>query len=172
MALALNVVFFQLAWFACVLGAAARIPSLGLLVVAAVVTWHLARARQPRRELVMLGVAVLVGAAFETLLVQMGWVRYPEGALLEGLAPAWMVALWALFATTLNVSLRWLRARLGLAAVLGALGGPASYYAGSRLGAMELTALDAALVAIAIGWALLLPALLFAAQYFDGYAET
>ena len=113
---------------------------------------------------------MLVGAAFETLLAQTGWVRFANGTLLADTAPYWMVMLWAVFATTLNVSLRWLRARPGLAALFGAIGGPIAYYSGAKLGALELAAAGAALVAIAIGWALLTPLLLGAARRLDGYA--
>ncbi len=171
MSLAVNVSLFQVGWFACVLGAAQGLPWIGVLVAALVVGWHLARATQPRRELVLLAVAAAVGAVFETLLVQAGWVRFESGVLVEGMAPYWMVALWVVFATTLNVSLRSLRPHLLIAALLGAIGGPAAYYAGARLGALEFGATGAALVALAIGWAILTPALLSAARRLDGYAR-
>jgi hypothetical protein len=78
--------------------------------------------------------------------------------------------MWMLFATTLNVSLRWLR-RYPLAAIaLGAIGGPLAYWAGARLGAMEFAAPVAATAALAFGWALLTPLLVWLAQRFDGYA--
>jgi hypothetical protein len=112
------------------------------------------------------------GAAFETLLVQSGWLRFGSGMLVAGTAPYWMVALWAVFATTLNVSMRWLRERPALAALLGAIGGPAAYWSGARFGAMELAAAGAALAAIAAGWAILTPLLLGAARRLDGYART
>jgi hypothetical protein len=115
--------------------------------------------------------AALLGALFETLLVQSGWVRFDTGVLVEGTAPYWMVALWAIFATTLNVSARSLRPYPALAALLGAIGGPVAYYAGAQLGALEFAAAGAALAAIAIGWAILTPALFSAARELDGYAR-
>ena len=96
---------------------------------------------------------------------------FDSGVLLQGLAPYWMVALWAIFATTLNVSLRWLRGRAVLAAALAAVGGPAAYYAGAQLGALKLVAPGAALAAIGAGWAVIAPALLAAARRVDGYAQ-
>ena len=119
----------------------------------------------------MVALAAVLGALFETLLVQTGWVRFETGVLIEGTAPYWMVALWAIFATTLNVSLRWLRARTGLATLFGAIGGPAAYYAGAKLGALELARTGAALAAIAAGWAILTPVLLRVALRLDGYAR-
>jgi hypothetical protein len=169
--LVLNVILFQIGWFVCVLGAAKGLPWTGALAAAAIIGWHLARAAKPRRELALVAVATLVGAAFETVLVQTGWLRFDSGVLFAGAAPYWMVALWAVFATTLNVSLRWLRGRPALSAVLGGVGGPAAYYAGAQLGALELVAAGMALAAIGIGWAILTPALLCVARRFDGCAQ-
>lgn len=165
-----NVVLFQAGWFACVLGAANRAPWIGLAAVAAIAAWHVLRARAPRREIGFLLLAMLVGALFETLLAQTGWLRYEAGVWIAGTAPAWMVALWANFATTINVSLRLLRGRLALAALLGAIGAPVAYFGGSRLGAIELTEAVPALVAIGAGWLLLTPLLFLAARRLDGYA--
>jgi Protein of unknown function (DUF2878) len=170
MSLVLNVVLFQVGWFACVLGAAYGLPLIGALAAGVIIAWHLARAVEPKKEMALIAAAILVGALFETLLVQAGWVRFATGVLVEGTAPYWMVALWGIFATTLNVSLRSLRPHLGLAALLGAIGGPAAYYAGTRLGALEFTAASAA-IAIGIGWAILTPALFSAARRMDGYAQ-
>lgn len=171
MTVVLNFVLFQAGWLACVLGAARGWPGLGVLVVVIALGWHVARARRPRRELALVALCAASGAIFETLLVQSGWVRFESGMLLEDLAPYWMVALWALFATTLNVSLRSLRSRPMLAALLGAVGGPLAYLAGSRLGALQLDVPSAALLALVIGWASLTPLLLSAARRLDGYAH-
>ena len=167
----LNVILFQAGWFACVLGAANGLPGTGALAAMAIVGWHLARARQPQPELALVAAAAIVGATFETMLIQTGWVQFTAGVLLEGAAPYWMVALWALFATTLNVSLRPLRERPWLAALLGAAGGPGAYYAGAQLGALEFATVGAALSAIGVGWAVLAPTLLSAARRLDGYAQ-
>jgi len=171
MSVLLNVVLSQAAWFACVLGAAHGLPWAGALVAAGVVGWHLLRARQPGRELALVAAAAAVGAVFDTVLVRAGLVRFDSGVLVQGFAPYWMVALWAVFATTLNVSLRSLRERPALASLLGAAGGPAAYYSGARLGAIEFATVGAALAAIGTGWALLTPALLRIARHLDGYTQ-
>jgi hypothetical protein len=171
MTVVINVVLYQLGWFACVLGAAHGLPWIGPLAATAIIGWHLAHAARAQRELALVACAVLLGALFDTLLVQTGWIRFSAGALIAGTAPCWMMALWAIFATTLNVSLRSLRAHPGLALILGALGGPLAYFAGARLGAITLVAAGPALGAIALGWAVLTPVLLLAARRFDGYAQ-
>jgi hypothetical protein len=166
-----NAVLFQVGWFACVLGAANGTAWIGLVAVGAVAAWHVAQARDRGSELRLLLLATAVGAVFETLLVRTGWVQFTSGVWIAGIAPAWMVVLWANFATTLNVSLRMLRDRLGLAALLGGIGAPIAYWSGSRLGALEMSAVAPTLAAVGGGWLLLAPALFAAARRLDGYAR-
>ena len=165
-----NFILFQVGWFACVLGGAHDHPWLGAGVAVAIVAWHLARARQPRRELALVLISTGLGAIFESALAALGWVRYPSGTLVAGAAPVWLVAIWMVFATTLNVSLRWLRRFPVAASALGALAGPLAYWGGARLGAMEFVSPVAATASLAIGWAALTPALLAIAKRFDGVA--
>lgn len=86
------------------------------------------------------------------------------GRQLNELSPAWIVALWLAFATTFNVSLRWLQGRHGLSAALGLIGGPLAWFAGSRMGALELSDLKLDLLVIGVGWAVLMPVLLLLAR--------
>ena len=99
----------------------------------------------------------------------MGWVTYPSGQFSPMLAPYWIVTMWMLFATTLNRSMAWLKGRATLAAVLGGIAGPASYYAGQKLGAIEFVEPVAALSALAIGWAVIMPLLMIIAERLDGF---
>ena len=57
-----------------------------------------------------------------------------------------------------------------MAVLFGAPGGPAAYYGGLSLGALEFGNMPAGLVALAIGWAVLTPLLLALSARFDGYA--
>ena len=79
--------------------------------------------------------------------------------------------MWALFSTTLNVSMAWLKNRLVLASVMGAVFGPLSYLAGQRLGAIELLDTRSAIVALAMIWALVMPVLTYAAARLDTVDE-
>ncbi len=165
-----NFLRFQLGWFACVLGGAHDRPWLGAGLAMIVVGWHLARARQPGREGALVLIAAAIGVVFESALIALGWVRYPHGTLFAGIAPVWLVVIWMVFATTLNVSLRRLRRFPLIAVVLGAIAGPLAYWGGARLGAMEFVAPVAATAALAVGWAVLTPALVAIARRFDGVA--
>jgi hypothetical protein len=159
MTLAINFVAFQIGWFACVLGAANALPLIGPAVVACVVMLHLFMSKQPAQEFALIAAAGTLGAIWDSVLVASGWIVYPSGTFVSGLAPYWIVAMWMLFATTLNVSLRWLRHRTLLAVIVGAVSGPMAFLAGSGLGGLTFLEPQAALIALALGWAVILPLL-------------
>lgn len=163
-----NLAAYQVGWLASVLGAARGMPWLGPLVVALALAWHLRSARKPFDEALLVVACTLVGAAFDSALVATGLLRYPSGLVSSSLAPYWIVTLWMLFATTMNVSLRWLRGRPGLAASCGLFGGPAAYVAGQALGGVTIVQPVAAILALAIGWAVMMPMLLWIAENLDG----
>jgi hypothetical protein len=140
-------------------------------VVTLAVVLHLFQARVPAKELKLLAICALGGLAFDSLLLWTGWVSYPNGAWVAGFAPYWIVALWVLFGTTLNRSMSWLHGRAWIAAAFGAIGGPLSYLAGQKLGAMTLLQPSAALIALAIGWAVAMPLLMKLARHLDGFAS-
>lgn len=166
-----NFVAFQAAWFACVLGAANDLAIAGTLAVAAVVALHLWLARKPAAELRLIGAAIGIGFVWDSAIVALGLMSYPTGTFLPGLAPHWIVAMWALFATALNLSLGWLKGRPVLAVLLGAIGGPLAYLAGHRLGAIEVADLPAALFAQGAGWAVLMPLLTWLAARWNGFVH-
>ncbi len=117
----------------------------------------------------MLVIAAAIGFAWDSALVALGWIEYPNGALVPGTAPVWIVAMWVVFATTLNVSLGWLKRSLPLALLFGAVGGPLAYVAGGKLGGLSFLQQTPALIALALGWALITPLLLRIADRCDGY---
>lgn len=168
MLLIINIAAFQAGWLLSVIGGAQQMPWLGPLVVALALAFHLRAARQPIEEFVLIAICALLGAAFDSVLVAAGWVTYKSGLVSDNLAPYWIVTMWMLFATTLNVSMRWMRGRHWLAAFFGFYGGPAAYVAGQALGAIVLTNQVAALVALAIGWAIMMPLLMWLSENLDG----
>ncbi|XAH21471.1 DUF2878 domain-containing protein [Xylophilus sp. GW821-FHT01B05] len=163
-----NVALSQLAWFAAVLGAAHHVPLAGTLCVVAVICWHLAVSARPGREALLVALACGIGFTVETMVALQGNVVYPSGQPDVHVAPYWMVALWGLFAIALNVSLRWLRPRLWLAAVLGAVAGPLAFASGVRLGGAAFVHTAPALLTLALVWGLVLPLLLRLSVRFDG----
>jgi hypothetical protein len=166
-----NLAAAELGWFACVSGAANGMPWIGPMAVLAIVALHLHLAERPGPEIRLLVSAVLIGLVADSLLVLTGLVSFPNGTWIEGLAPYWILAMWALFASTLNVSMKWLRNRTWLAAALGAAGGPLAYLAGQQMGAVTFHHGVAAVAALAVIWAICMPLLVILAERMDGVSK-
>lgn len=157
----LNIALFYTGWMACVAGAGRGALWLGPAVVTLILAIHLWMTTRRVQEMKLVAAAGAFGFVVDTAQASGGLYAFAGTSVLPWLCPLWMVALWMLFATTLNSSMGWLAERYGLAAVLGAVCGPLSYWAGARLGAIELTAgVPLSLAGIAVVWALALPALL------------
>jgi hypothetical protein len=169
--IALNFVVFQAGWFAAVVTAAKHEPWIGIGVVALIVAVHIASATRPSREAALVAITAVIGATWDTLMVQTHWMTYAPGTVIANTAPLWIVALWALFATALNVSLNWLKNRDLLGFAVGAVAGPMSYYGGVKLGALAFDQPAKAVIALAIGWGIFVPVLMRLAKRFDGITK-
>ena len=156
-----NLVGFQIGWFSCVLGGANQLPWIGVLIASVVLLAHVARSDDPVFECKLLFTALIIGLIFDGIPQSLGWITFGHVNFWPDiLPPPWMVVLWALFASTLNISLAWLQNKKFLAILIGAISGPLSYWSGARLGALSLTHATAALIYLAIGWGLIVPILL------------
>lgn len=152
-----NFVLFQVGWFACVVfpGMAA----VGLVVV--FLGLHMALVSQKRfAELQFIGFGVVLGSLMDTL-----WFRTDVLNLVGNedvlIAPPWLVAIWVIFMTTLCHSLNWVGQKTWLPWVLAPFAGPFAYWSASKLGIVTLPDLSISLAAMAVGWMLLFPLLLF-----------
>jgi hypothetical protein len=102
-----------------------------------------------------------VGCVWESIVISTDWLKFvDDGAVI----PWWIFAMWPMFSTTLNISMRFLQGRPWLAAALGAAGAPLSYAAGARLGAVALPNRTAALALEGAGWLVILPLLIAMAR--------
>lgn len=163
-----NFAAFQIGWFACVLGGANDLALAGTLTVAAIVALHLYLSSDPATELRLLTLIAVIGTAWDSLVVSSGVMSYPSGSFLAGFAPHWIIAMWVLFGTTLNVSMGWLKGRPIIAAIMGAVGGPLAYLTGYKLGGVAIPDLTLGLVVQGAGWAILMPLLTLLADAFNG----
>ena len=164
----LNIAVFQAGWLASVIGGAQQMPWLGPVALLVALTLHFRAARRAAEELSLVVICGLMGAVFDSLLVASGWVAYSSGLFHASMAPYWIITMWMLFATTLNVSMRWFRGKPAIAAAFGFFGGPLSYVAGEKLGGIVLVDSVAALATLAIGWAVMMPLLMRLSERFDG----
>ena len=161
-----NLICFQITWLACVQGAAAGRPALGLVVFGLFLALHVRVVRATRHELLLIAAAAVAGYVADSGLVLAGVIRFPSQAVLGTPSALWMVALWANLALTLNASLAWLSRSDGWAAAFGAVGGALSYWAGDRMGAIQLgEPLWRSLLAIGFEWSVAMPGLLLASRW-------
>jgi hypothetical protein len=173
----LTIVAFQAVWLVCAAGAAAGVSWPGVAAATVLALAHVALAptlapgaapgtARGRTAATLLASGAL-GAAAEHALVAVGSIDYgPAAAGAPTGVPAWIVALWVAFATTVPVLARWFGTAAGgwpwTAAAVGAVGGPLAYVAGERLGALTLApaAWWTAVAALALVWAVATPLLL------------
>ena len=161
-----NYLGLQLGWLACAWGAANGRVWLGPLVVGAHLGLHLWWSDTRRREAVFIAIVTLLGLVVDSVQKVTGLVIYAaDFPAIPWLAPAWIVAMWALFGTAISTSLKWLQGRYFLAAFLGAIFGPLSYRTGAALGAASFSKGEwFSLGILALIWGLVLPALLWINQ--------
>jgi len=156
-----NFILFQATWFACILGAARGYPWFGVVFAGVAIAVHFAGiSRHRRADLLLFTGSAVVGYVADSIMVLSGVLWFPEQAVLGMPSTFWMIAMWVNLATTLDASLRWMRGRYRVAAVIGFIAGPLSYWAGARLGAVVLNdPLAVPLVSIGIEWLLAMPLL-------------
>ena len=165
----INFVLYEIAWFASVIGAANNMPWLGVQVIIAVLAWHFIQAKKASLEVTLLIIALTIGGLFDQILLSTGLITYESHGWSNHLVPAWILTMWAGFVTLLNISLRWMRGRLLLSILFGAIGGPLAYAAAAGLGAVRLNDDLLSYLTLSFGWAILTPLLLKLSEKFDGY---
>lgn len=158
---------FQASWLACVVLAGRGEAVLATLAALATVALHFAWTGRRRADACLVVAAIAIGVVWDSLLVRGGIVDYAAAGPFQGWAPAWILAMWALFAITLREPLRWLHGRPVLAALFGGIGGPLSYAAAARFGACSFPDPTTAMLVLGFGWAVFTPALVHLAELLD-----
>ena len=148
-----NAVLFQCGWFACVLGGDSRWLLVGGVVLAIHLLWTSSWSAEGQAILAV----TLLGTVIDTTLRTFGVFHFSfPGPLI----PFWLILLWALLATTLHHCLAWSARPWWRASLLGAVGGPLSYYAGSQMAGVNFGyGTVPTMIGLAVLWALLFPAL-------------
>ena len=164
MALLVNFIGFQVGWFACVLGAANDKELLGMIIALGVIIYHVVTQGDLRKELKLILVALAIGLLWETWVLNLDILRYPSHPDALFWAPTWLIMMWALFATTINLSMGWLKGRWVLSVFMGAVFGPLAFIGGERLGAVVFLDSTLSMITLSIGWGLLMPLLLWIAE--------
>ena len=157
----LNLLLYQIGWFACVLGAAYSLPwsgtTLGLSLAAVHFTLTTDRIGQAR----LTSAATVIGLIVDTTLLRLGVYEFESGTVVAWLPPPWMSVLWVLFASTTRYSMRWLSKRYLVCSVFGLVGAPLAFLGGEALGAISFCdPRTPHLVLLALAWAVAVPALI------------
>jgi len=161
----INLIFFQGLWFVTVIGASNENNGYAIAGLVVFIVSNHFLSESPRADNLLVGIAVLTGLLVETAFLQTGLLDYNGGELWAAIAPLWILVLWANFALIMNGCLSWLQGRYLLAAVLGALGGPLSYFGGIKLGAADAGApVLTVLLVIAALYAIVTPIFLMIAR--------
>ena len=156
-----NAMLFQCGWFACVLGGNSR----WLLVAVAALAVHLLWISSWSREGQVILAVTLLGTVIDTALRTFGVFHF---SMPGPLIPLWLIVLWALLATTLRHCLAWSARPWWRASLLGAVGGPLSYYAGSQLAGVSFGyGTMPTVIGLGLLWALLFPVLHWVARQLE-----
>jgi hypothetical protein len=142
-----NALWFQIAWFSCVLG-----REDWMLLTAALIAFHYAAVSNIRLELrrVLPSAALGIGVDFSLAVAGV----YDFG---DAFFPLWMVCLWLVFPTVLPRAMTFLSATWWRPIVLGAIA-PANYLAGAKFGAVALPLGDVTSMMILVPlWMIMLP---------------
>lgn len=164
----INFAFFQTLWFACILGAAQDTVWPGLVLLVCFMLWQLWPGRRAPGDIGLILICAALGLVLDTLWIRFGLIRYHAAVPYADWAPLWIIVLWITLGLTLNHSLAWMRRRLWAALMLGAIGSPLSYLAGSRLGAAELPEnLMWSMLVFGLSWGVLVPVLAYISSRFS-----
>ncbi|WP_137167095.1 DUF2878 domain-containing protein [Salinimonas lutimaris] len=151
-----NFIWFQTIWFLAIFTQYAY----SWLLVGLLAAFFVFSARRGP-DLVLMVLVVLLGLVVDSLLTVAGIFVFSSPGF--GLPiPLWLLALWAGFSLTLPYSLNYLQGHPVICALLGAIFGPLSYWAGARFGAVSFDQeLSITLGLLAVVWAGVFPLCMF-----------
>jgi hypothetical protein len=161
----INGLMFNLSWLAIIYF---QSNLLAVIIVITHVILHMRIMGEGRGEWMLLGGVFLLGVLLDQLLFLGGVLNLSAK---PAFAPLWLSCLWLVMATTLMHAFAILQQKLWLAAVVGAVGGCASYIAGTGLSVVDFGWPLLSPVVIGLLWAFVFPSLLVAARYLQDRAQ-
>ncbi|WP_076541105.1 DUF2878 domain-containing protein [Shewanella sp. UCD-KL21] len=151
----INVIAFQIIWWAGVLAGNQLLYIPGLLLI-----WHFIVSRQRALDFKVMLSCTIIGVLIDLTLTLTGLFSFT-------VVPIWLLLLWCYFAISLNYSLGFFSGLPIIVQVLvGGVFGSLSYLAGANFGAVDFPHGDLFTTAIlAMIWALLMPLFLYIAKF-------
>ncbi|NVK21757.1 MAG: DUF2878 domain-containing protein [Kangiellaceae bacterium] len=164
----INFILFQSIWLACVIGAANNNMISAWILFATLVYWQLFCSKNRNsKDLYFVATLLPMGMVIDSLWVYFKLIEYKELWPSSSLAPYWIGVLWVTFALSLNHSMKWLFDHPKIALIFGALGGPLSYLAAQRLGAIIIDRLYLTLMLLSLAWLLTMGIILYLNKKLD-----
>lgn len=155
-----NAAAYQLTWFLAVLGG-----NRGACIALSLLLLHLMFSAKRMADLRMMLLLLFTGLVVDGTLHQIGFISFTQTGFP---IPFWLMVIWLALAITPHHCLAWLKNRLFLSAVFGALGGPVAYWAGVRLGAATFHwSLPLSIGTLAVLWAFLWPLVMYFSVVID-----
>jgi hypothetical protein len=155
----LNLIAFQLGWWACVLSVRSDLEWAALLFAGALAGLQLIWSKKRLLELKLLLWVLPLGIALDSLAqLYWGWTFY--GWSISYLSPFWLWMVWVLFTLTLRSSMAFLHnLPRAIQALMGFVMGPLSYIGGAQFGAASFETEPTKLLIMAFAWAVITPLL-------------
>lgn len=151
-----NFVLLQMVWFALVVGVVYQHIWLGTGLVLAFMVWQLHPVNRKTNDITIVLTLMVLGLVLDSAWLQLGLISYEMQWPHSFMAPVWIIMLWTAFGLTINHSLAWIFEYKVIGVLMGAIGGPVSYLAAQRFGAVTLNQPVWALAALAAGWTLVM----------------
>lgn len=148
----INFVIFQVIWFVLILG-----KNDYLFIALLLLGLHFYLVKDAVNELKLVGIITALGTLVDSVLAHAEVFVFND-PIHTLMIPLWLLVVWSGFAITLTHSLSYFHSRFWLSVCAGMVGGPASYLAGERLGAVAFSH-STLITALCLGvlWAILFP---------------
>lgn len=157
---------FYIGWIICLREVSIKHSYYGVLLVLSFIAYYLYNSSSRKADYLLLGLVVAFGPLSDVTYAQLGLLKYHSvHSLPSWIPPLWVFILWGLFGANIHL-FSWLNRRWWLAALLGAIGGPASYLSIVKLGgASLLKPLPLTFMTIGGIWTIFLPSFIWLNDY-------
>ncbi|MDB2613996.1 DUF2878 domain-containing protein [Chlamydiales bacterium] len=164
-----NFTLFYVGWYACIWAASVDRPLIGILILFSILALDFVASKNKMKYIFILFSVLTIGMIIDSLYQVLGIIIFKSNlSLFPNGAPFWILSLYALFATTINSSLSWLKGRPVISGLIGLIGVPFCYKTGELIGAATFPlGLVNTMIIIGVVWAFLLPFIFWYAKKID-----
>ncbi|GAA0206379.1 DUF2878 domain-containing protein [Kangiella japonica] len=147
-----NFILLQLVWVGFIVGITFDQMWLGPIIFIVLMVWQLRSDVREGSDFVVISCSFISGFVLASIWSSSGLIEFKEHWPSPDIAPWWILALWIALGASFNHSLKWVQASPYLAGAVLAIGGPLSYLAAERIGAIEINTPVLTLSLMAAGW--------------------